>query len=441
VSASRSDAARVAAECRRVLAGNRQEGISASDGKQYSFTCPSPTTYPFQWWWDSAFIAIALLHVDPELAKQEVRCLLQGVQPDGFMPHMLLWEKSAHDRALAEYSIRLAHPFYTATIQPPVIGRTVERIWDATHDVAFAREVLPPLLRHFDWLDEVRDPDRDGLIAIIQPDESGLDASPKYDAAMGVPYDPPSATLPTLQRSMERLFRTYEPLSLTDQRLADAFLFEDVMVNVIYADALRALARVVRETGGDTNLAAGLEVRRSAAARALVEKCWDEAAGVFWDLSGAREERVKVLTFSSLFPLALPELDRGIAERLVREHLLNEREFWTAYPIPSTAASEPAFDPAWHTNTTWRGPTWMNVNWYLYWGLRAHGFADIARELARRSVAVVAKSGVREFFDPLTGAGQGARDFAWTTLVLDLIAAEGMTGEDDIRAAAAEVPG
>ena len=107
------DVERVVTECRRVLAGNRQSGVSGWDGRKYDFTCPSPSTYPFQWWWDSAFIAIALLHVDAELAKQEVRCLLQGVQPDGFMPHMLLWEKSAHERALAEYSIRLAHPYFT----------------------------------------------------------------------------------------------------------------------------------------------------------------------------------------------------------------------------------------------------------------------------------------------------------------------------------------
>ena len=93
----------IAAEARRVLAGNRQTGISGWDGKRYDFVCPSGSTYPFQWLWDSGFHAIALLHVDPELARQEIRCLLQGAQPDGFIPHMLLWEKSAHEAALKEY--------------------------------------------------------------------------------------------------------------------------------------------------------------------------------------------------------------------------------------------------------------------------------------------------------------------------------------------------
>ena len=417
-----ADVDRVVAECRRVLAGNRQRGVSAWDGRRYDFVCPSSTTYPFQWWWDSAFIAVALLHVDPELAKQEIRCLLQGARPDGFMPHMILWEKSAHERALAEYSIRLAHPFYTATIQPPVIGRSVERIYDATRDREFVREVIPTIRRIFDWLDDVRDPDRDGLIAIIQPDESGLDASPKYDAAMGVPFDPPSETLPALRRSMRRLFAAYEGHAAREQPLQDVFLFEDVMVNSIYADSLRALAALCRATGLPG--ADDLEARRAKCVQALLAKCWDGGAAAFWDLCGKAEEQVKVPAFTMLFPLILPELDARIARRLVDEHLTNEKEFWLTYPVPSIAATDPSFDPGWRTDTTWRGPSWMNVNWYLYWGLRQHGFDDVARELARRSIDLVAMSGVREFYDPITGAGEGARDFAWTTLVLDLIAAE-----------------
>lgn len=167
------------------------------------------------------------------------------------------------------------------------------------------------------------------------------------------------------------------------------------------------------------------EARGRRVTAALIEKCWDDRAGVFWDLAGWDEERARTLTFSALFPLILADLPGGIARRLVEDHLLNEREFWLPYPIPTVAASEPSFDPHWQTRTTWRGPTWVNVNWYLYNGLRMHGFTDVASELARRTLAMVARGGIREFFDPLTGDGQGARDFGWTCLVLDLIAAEG----------------
>src|SRR3990170_2371030 len=144
-----ADTHRIAAEARRVLAANRQSGVSGWDGRRYDFVCPSTATYPFQWLWDSAFHAIALLHVDPERSKQELRCLLQAAQPDGFIPHMVLWENAAHDAALREYSITLAHPYFTATIQPPVLARSIARIFDATGDLDFVREVLPPVLRFF----------------------------------------------------------------------------------------------------------------------------------------------------------------------------------------------------------------------------------------------------------------------------------------------------
>lgn len=420
------DTQKIAAAARRVLDDNRQTGTSGWDGKRYDFVCPSGTTYPFQWLWDSAFHAIALSHVDPARAQQELRCLLQGAQPDGFIPHMILWEKSAHEAALREYSITLLHPYFTSITQPAVLARAIERVYEASGDRTFLHDVLPATLRFFRWLKAFRDPDDDMLIATIQPDESGLDASPKYDDAMGVPWHPPEETLPTLTRSMDRLFAEYEPLRRDPARILslDRFVWEDVMVNTIYADGLRRLGPLCRAAGYPEPEAREFEDRATRVRLALEEKCWDEQAGVFWDLRGWREEPARTLTFSSLFPLVLADLDPRKAARLIDEHLLNPNEFWLPYPVPSTAASEPAFDPGWRTKTTWRGPTWVAVNWYLYWGLREHGRADVASELARRTLEMVERGGMREFFDPRSADGQGAPSFGMTTLVLDLIAAE-----------------
>jgi glycogen debranching enzyme len=239
---------------------------------------------------------------------------------------------------------------------------------------------------------------------------------------MGITHEPPTDTLPALRRSMQRLFTAYKDAAPEAQPLLDVFLFEDVMMNSIYADGLRALAKLSRAVGAPDADRFERESKRTLGA--LMRKCWDEEAGVFWDLSGKAEEQAKVLTFTSLFPLILPDLDARVAKRLVREHLLNEREFWLPYPVPSVAASEVTFDPTWQSKTTWRGPTWVNVNWYLYWGLRAHGFDDVATELARRTVAMQSRGGIREFYDPYTANGYGATDFGWSCLSLDLIAAE-----------------
>ena len=410
-----------------MLAGNRQRGVSEWGGRAYDFVCPSRQTYPFQWLWDSCFHAIALLSIDPELAKQEIRCLLQGAQPDGFIPHMLLWEKGFHESALAEYSIVLADPFYTATVQPPVLARAVWRVYQATKDRDFLLEVLPATLRFFRWLKAYRDPDDDQLIAIIQPDESGLDASPKYDVLMNLHNLPPEQFADSLRHNMQRLFGAYAPHREDPGRILalDVFNWEDVMVNSIYADGLQLLGALCREAGYPTAEAAEFERRARRVLSALEEKSWDERTGVFWDLYGYEETRAHTLTFTCLFPLVLDSLDRHMVYRLVEEHLLNEREFWLPYPIASVAATEPSFDPEHRTGVTWRGPTWVNSNYYLYWGLRAHGYRDVASELAKRTVQMVGKGGVREFFNPYTAEGQGAVDFGWTTLVLDLIHAEG----------------
>jgi glycogen debranching enzyme len=431
----RDAAQRVAADARRVLARNRQQGTSRWDERQYNFVCPSPATYPFQWLWDSGFHAIALLHVDAELAKQEIRCLLQGAQTDGFIPHMLLWEQGAHDAAQQEYSIVLAHPFYTATLQPPVLARSVWRIYRATHDDAFLAEVLPKVLRFFRWLKAHRDPDDDGLIAIIQPDESGLDASPKYDVLMQLRDVAPTHVLPQLRRSMQRLFGAYAEHRAEPARLPvlDVFNWEDVMVNTIYADGLGLLADLCRAAGYPSAEATEFEQRARRVRNALEDKSWDSRVGVFWDLYGTDEQRARTLTFSCLFPVFLESLDRSMARRLVEEHLLNEREFWLPFPIPSVAATEPSFDPENHAQTTWRGPSWVNTNWYLWQGLRSHGYNDVATELARRTVVMLDRSGIREFFNPLTGDGLGAVDFGWSTLVLDIIHAEGWGCDCDME--------
>jgi glycogen debranching enzyme len=427
LTASEIDVSRVAEEARHVLMSNRQHGVSEWGSRPYDFICPSRAAYPFQWMWDSCFHAIALLAVDPELAKQELRCLLQAAQPDGFLPGMLLWAKQYHAAALEQYSIVLADPFFTATVQPPVLARAVWRVYQATKDRAFLLDVLPATMRFFRWLKAYRDPDDDHLIAIIQPDESGLDASPKYDRLMNLHDVAAEQFADSLRKGMQRLFSAYAPHREDPARLLalDVFNWEDVMVNSIYADGLQCLGGLCREAGYPPAEAAEFERRGRHVLSALEEKCWDERSGVFWDLYGYEENRAQTLTFSCLFPLSIDSLDRHMVWRLVEEHLLNEREFWLPFPIPSVAASESSFDPEYRSQAIWRGPTWVNVNYYLYWGLRSHGYRDIATELAKRTVQMVGKGGMREFFNPYTAEGYGAVDFGWTALVLDLIHAEG----------------
>ena len=68
----------------------------------------------------------------------------------------------------------------------------------------------------------------------------------------------------------------------------------------------------------------------------------------------------------------------------------------------------------------WRGPTWINAAWLVWLGLVRLGYREQAEELARRLAVTVAANGLREYYDPYTGAGMGATSFAWSTLVIEL---------------------
>ncbi len=412
------DYAYLIAEAKNVLEENRHSGESHWENRTFDYVCPSNVTYPFQWLWDSCFHAIALTHVDVKLARQELLCLLQAAQPDGFIPHMILWEREKYLERVAHYSLAMLNDYLTAISQPPVLAQAVERVYRAGRDDAFLASVLPRVKAYYRWWIQNRDPDHDNLVAIIQPDESGLDALPSYDALLQMP----SADVTSLRAAMKRLFAAYAPLRHDPAALiaADVFVVEDLLTNCAYAQGLSALARLCRIMH-ESNDAAEFDQLAARVEQQLVNKCYNERHGIFFDLLGVAEKPSGVVTVTSLLPLMLDNLDAAICKRLVEEHLHNPDEFWLPYPLPSVAANEPSFDPEAKTDLLWRGSTWVNMNWFLVGGLRRHGFESAAEELISRTLEMIARGGFREYYSPYSGVGYGAPNFGWTTLVLDFL--------------------
>ena len=55
-------------------------------------------------------------------------------------------------------------------------------------------------------------------------------------------------------------------------------------------------------------------------------------------------------------------------------------------------------------------------------GLRQHGHAALAEEIAASSLRLVARSGFHEYFDPFDGRRIGTNSFGWTAaLTIDVI--------------------
>jgi hypothetical protein len=386
---SPADAAAATAEAERVLRQNWREGRRGEIA--YAYSQPSPGRYPWQWYWDSCFAAIVWRRFEPARARAELESLLAAQRPDGFIGHTIFWDRKVSLIRSLFYNVSSRSAFQTETIQPPLLA-WAWRI--AVGDPA----AEPRIGAQMDWLAANRDLEGDGLLWILQPDESGLDASPKFEPVWG-------------RRSNGRLgfpllVRRNRQLGFDARRVRDAGepLLCEVLVNTMWSLSLQALGR-------------------PSATPALVERLWDERRGLFLDQAQPGGARPGVVTWASLAPLALPDLPEAIGRRLVAEHLLNESEFLTPVAPPSVAADQPGYEPDGGRGPIrryWRGPTWVNSAWMVWLGLRRLGYEAEARRLADGVIGAVNREGLREYYDPRTGKGLGAVDFAWSALVAEL---------------------
>jgi hypothetical protein len=372
-----------------VLRQNWLEGDRG--GTRYAYTQPSPGRYPWQWYWDSCFAAIVWRRFDRECSRAELGSLLAAQRPDGFIGHTIFWDRPVSLTRLPFYNVTSRHSFQTETIQPPLLAWAWRiAVGDPTQE--------PRITAQTDWLKANRDLDGDGLLWIVQPDESGLDASPKFDPIWGRRANG-RIGFPCLVRRNRRL-------GFDARRVRDhgGPIVCEVLVNTLWSLSLQALGRP-SPTG------------------AMVERLWDERRGVFLDEAQPGTVRPDVLTWAALAPLALPDLPEAIGRQLVEEHLLNEREFLTPVAPPSVAASEPSYEPGGGRRLPrryWRGPTWVNSAWMVWIGLRRLGYEDAAQQLAAGLIGAVEREGLREYYDPRTGKGLGAKDFAWSALIAEL---------------------
>ncbi len=366
------------------LAGDRR-------GVPFAYTRPSPSRYPWQWYWDSCFAAIVWRRFDRQRARAELETLLGAQRPDGFLGHTIFWNRPVSLSRLLFYNVASHDAFQTETIQPPLLAWA----WSiAVGDPA----AEPRIAAQLDWLANNRDIDGDGLLWIVQPDESGLDASPKFDQVWG--------RRANARIGFPALVRRNRRLGFNARRIAarGGPLLCETLVNTMWSLSLQAQGR-------------------PSATPALIERLWDERRGLFLDEVRPGGARPDVITWAALAPLCLPDLPERIGRRLIEQHLLSAGEFATAVAPPSVAVCEPSYEPGGGRGPIrryWRGPTWINSAWMVWIGLRRLGYEREAARLVCGLLAAVRREGLREYYDPRSGRGLGARDFAWSALIAEL---------------------
>lgn len=154
--------------------------------------------------------------------------------------------------------------------------------------------------------------------------------------------------------------------------------------------------------------------------KAINDVFWDEKDGFYYDRNEKTGKIIRLKSVAGFLPLWAGVAPPDRARRLVHEHLLNPKEFWLTYPIPSYAKTEPDFyQGTLHGECNWRGSAWIPTNYMIFHGLIRYGYDTEAQELAKRTLqmALEKNPATREYYNSETGAGYGMNPFwGWSSL-------------------------
>lgn len=429
----------LAEQAARVLENNWQEG----------FTIPCEGLYPFQWNWDSGFIALGWAHLDMERAKAEFKSLLRGQWKNGFLPHIIFHNEAetyfpgpqVWDVGRSPYAPAVKTSGIT---QPPVLGFVLELLYDLSGEALldFVGDVFPPLFRWHEYFYTCRDPQGEGLVYICHNWEAGTDNTPVWDA-IWEGLDSPQYELKrrdtqhvdAANRPSNREYQHYIHLvelfkkwDYNDSRIAAScpFLVQDPLFNALLIRSNEGLIRLGKLLGRKDEVAR-LQQWQSRSLSNFHRKLYSplKKAYVYFDLRANRQ--LEDVSSSSFVPLFAGIPDAVTAREIVAAHF-EGGSFSGAggayFLCASYDPSSPSFDP----KRYWRGPVWINLNWLIFHGFRRYGFEDLAEKIHNDSLDLILECGFYEYFDPRRDLepglfrGYGGKNFSWSAaLYLDLI--------------------
>lgn len=394
------------------------------DGKpNFHYTKPSIETYPYQFFWDTCFHVFILVALGRhEMAKEHLISLFAKQEDNGFVGHMIYWDRLKPGRVTDIFQSKPSLKFFwkshmSALIQPPMAAMAVESIYKVSQDKQFLKKMLPQLKLYYNWLAENRDFDNDYLLTIISPFESGMDWKPTYDQVLGLSQRKGDWRL--FLKGVGVDFRNYiNNYDLDKIQHKSYFRVKDVGFNSIYSQNLDSLSQLCKEVNDPDG--EGFKTLAQKVTKSILKIMYDKQDYAFYDVYGTQNKKLKVLTPTIFYPIMLEDVPKDITEKVINRHFFDGKEFDTPYPIPSLSKNNAAFNP-YASKYIWRGPTWIVNNWFIHKCLKEKGYTKEAEELVNSIKNLVKKSGFREYYNPFTGEGYGAKRFTWAGLLVDMM--------------------
>jgi glycogen debranching enzyme len=423
--------------------------------ESYTFHQPSGKSYRnIQWLWDSCFHAMTMAYIDRELALSELLALLahqeQSGKDAGMIPHMRFWEG-------AETRLEFHHRESSWLSNPPLIASSIVEVGKSINPQrrkALYRTTYHKLSRFHQWLDQRRDLFGDGLVVNIHPWETGRDAAMAWDGLL--------PSLSSLNPAVDEIFKSNgnspeqfisnlasktriemkddlhigrlllnELVALVDCDAKallklDCFCVQAADYNAMRVADMDAMSVIAEGLGylNESQIWSKKAQKSREAVRALL---WDEELKTFRDAQIAADGSRKFLgkfESSAAFVTFFGSVPSERQTKMLLSNLLDEKKFWTSFPLPSEPANSGEFEPGKY----WRGNIWPSIQWLVIQGLALSPHSDIgikntmleaATQMAKSLTEVVQRSGTYEYFNPITGEGLGDMHQSWAGLALN----------------------
>ncbi len=423
-------------KAKEILDANFQEG---------GFTIPCKGLYPFQWKWDSGFIAIGLAYYNVKNAKAEIETLLNAQWENGFIPHIVFHNESDTYFPGADFHLSKLHPLAskeyrsTGMTQPPVTGFVLQEMLKIADDkkdmLGFIASQIDKVYDNHKYFYSNRDIHNEGLVYIYHNWESGTDNSPIWDDIWET-MNPPEYTferrdtthVDASQRPSKREYDHYLHIieiakehNYNDAKIAELspFLVQDPLFNAMLIKSNAALIDLYEEIGNNEIKIAQLKEWQTKSISGFNAKLYDEELGAYVHYDLRNNRPIRFVSSSSFSPLyaGIPSKER--AAKLVKT-MMDKFGGEDKYLCASFDPTSDRFNP----RKYWRGPVWINLNWMLYYGLKDYGYTDISERVKQDSIELIAKDGFYEYFDSrkeirkTENGGYGGNNFSWSAALL-----------------------
>lgn len=341
-------------------------------------THPARPPFPYPWeelgpgyprrafgHWDIVHIILDLLPTLPDHARNQLLNDLANQQPDGLIPGLIYFRGSLDaPETGALFNREAGHP--------PIWPLAAQELLHLRPDKQLLNQCYGALLRQIAWFEAHRRSGPGFFFSRTQW-ESGID---------------------------DDLRERYARVGKRSLPALDATCFVFLLYDIA-SDWARALGKP------EESKALAAEAQRLSTY--ISTELFDPVVGFFYDSWAIKDRKQRIESFVGIWPLVAGAATAEQASRVIDEHLLNPRRFFTKHPISTIAVDAPEFQLV-----GWRGPSWNSMSLWAAKGCLRYGRADAAIQILERALDDSARHFLRtgtiwEFYHPHGGNPESLR--------------------------------